>query len=506
MSAPAGTRTRARYEGRGLLAIDPVAFGADYEILATAGTGALAPFELAGTAAVVDVCGPLESAPSWRWDSYPDVLARVRAACASAAVDTVVLRIASPGGDVAGCFESARAIRAATDAAGKTLIAYVTDRACSAAYALACVCSEICLSDSGIVGSIGVLSTREDCSERLAASGVRIALTASGTSKADGHPAQPITDGELARTQSLVDSMAAVFFALVRTHRGVDAQPLQAGVYHGTTAVAVGLADRVVSYTALLAEINNKDTTAMADEETPTQAARKMLQAIADGEDKDAAAIAKRALAAMDEKPKPKDEESDPGAEGDDSETAEHEEPDGDEAAESDEAKPAARASARGRAPRVTARGDSSALSMAAKAHREVHALRAELRARDEREQRNALLATRPDFSADYRAVLTKLPLTEVRELIRTTPRAPATDASAAAALAATRAHGTRGDATDTDSPVGHLPPAERAALDARMGLTAMAPGIRNTPFKLTLGEAMPVTAPPAKQGGSNNG
>jgi len=501
LTALAGTRARARYEGRGLLAIDPVAFLSEYELAGPAGGDGPPAFETAGTVAVVDVCGPLESVPNWRWDSYPAVLARVQAACASARVDTVVLRIASPGGDVAGCFESARAIRAATDAAGKTLIAYVTDRACSAAYALACVCSEICLSDSGIVGSIGVLSTREDCSERLAASGVRIALTASGTSKADGHPAQPITDGELARTQALVDSMAAVFFALVRTHRGVDAQPLQAGVYHGTTAVAVGLADRVVPYTALLAELNNKDGTAMADEETPTQAARKMLQAIADGEDKDAAAIAKRALAAMDEKPKPGDEESDPGAEGDDPETAEHAEPDGDEVAESDEAKPAARASAR-----TAARGTGNAYSMAAKAHREVHALRAEIRARDEREQRNTLLATRPDFSADYRAVLAKLPLTEVRELIRTTPRAPATDASAAAALAATRAHATQGDTTDTDSPVGHLPPAERAALNARMGLTAMAPSVRNTAFKLTLGEAMPVTAPPAKQGGSSNG
>jgi ClpP class serine protease len=503
---------RARYEGRGLLAIDPVAFSSDYETLAAAITGASAPavFETVGRVAVVDVCGPLETEPNWRWDSYPAVLARVEAACECPAITAIVLRVASPGGEVAGCFEAARAIRIATDAAGKLLIAYVTDRACSAAYALACVATNICLSDSGIVGSIGVLSTREDCSERLAASGVRIALTASGTSKADGHPAQPITDGELARTQALVDSMAAVFFDLVRQHRGVDAQPLQAGVYHGTTAVAVGLADRVVSYTALLAELNNKDTTAMAgeDKETPTEAARKMLQAIADGEDKDAAAVAKRALAAMDEKPKPKDkdEESDPGAEGDDSETAEHEEPDGDEAAESDEAKPAARAAARGRGARVTARGDGNAYSMAAKAHKEVHALRAEIRARDEREERNRLLATRPDFSADYRAVLTKLPLTEVRELIRTTPRAPATDASASAALAATRAHATQGDTTDTDSPVGHLPPAERAALNARMGLTAMAPGVRVTPYKLTLGESMPVTAPPAKQGGSANG
>jgi ClpP class serine protease len=137
-----------------LLAIDPVAFSADYEILFAAGGDAPpAAFETVGRVAVVDVCGPLETEPNWRWDSYPAVLARVQAACECPAIKAIVLRVASPGGEVAGCFESARAIRAATDAAGKLLIAYVTDRACSAAYALACVASEICLSDSGIAAS-----------------------------------------------------------------------------------------------------------------------------------------------------------------------------------------------------------------------------------------------------------------------------------------------------------------------------------------------------------------
>ncbi len=434
-----------RYDCRGYLAIDPTAFGMMFF---------MPPQPAAnrdlGVATLVSVRGPLESRAGDGWDSYEAI--RDRLALAFAAMPpVVVLELSSPGGDAAGCFELARWMRGASAAAGKQLIAYVQDKACSAAYALACGASEIVLSASALVGSIGVLSTRADYSARNARDGVVVAFIGSGARKSDGNPDQPLTPDELTAQQRIVDSMAAVFFDVVREARGIEAAPLEAAVFHGAQAITVGLADRQLPLDELLVSLGGNPMSAMEE-------ARKALQGIADGDGDEAERDkAKRALAAMDEEDKKPEAEDDAPPAKDDKP---HPEPDGDEAA----------------------------YKTAANALSEVHRLRAELAARDARVERDGIIAARPDLTKDFIAVLQKLPVATVRELVAKTPRAHSS-VTPDDALAAGRAKPTRGDTEGTAT--SQLPPAEKLELDKRMGLTEQTSTVSANSFRLTLGETV---------------
>jgi ClpP class serine protease len=408
-----------------------------------------------GSTTVVTIRGPLESHGGAGWDSYDEIRTRIEDALASPSA-CVVLQISSPGGEAAGCFELARWIRGAAAMTGKPILAFVEDRACSAAYAIACGASKVYLSDSAIVGSIGVLSTRLDASAAAEARGIRVAFIASGARKADGHPERPLSEDEYNAQQTLVNSLASVFFEVVREARGIDAAALQAAVFHGDAAIAAGLADERRPLDQLLASLSGGLPMGAMDE------ARAALRKAMDGDDEKEAEAAKRALAAMD-------------AEDDgDGEDAEHEEPDGDEPPKKKDAPPADDSTA-------------SALQVAANALSAVHTLRAELAARDARTERARLIEARPDLTADFVAVLEKLPVATVKELLAKTPRLSG-HVSAEDALAAGKAKPTRGEQAGGGS---RLSAEEKLALDKRMGLTDQTLTVKHTEHRLTLGETV---------------
>ncbi len=235
-------------------AVDAVLAGSAFEARADSSSDtADPPFVRAGDVAVVAIDGPLAQR-AWSCmgmfggDGYDAIEARVRAALADVQVGAVVLRVDSPGGEVAGCFEAVRAIRAAAADARKPLVAYADELACSAAYALACACDAIVLPDTGAVGSVGVIAALTDESAALAAEGLAVHLITSGAAKADGHPAVPLSADARARIQAEVDYLADVFALEVGAARGMaaaDVRALEARVLYGPQAVAAGLADQV---------------------------------------------------------------------------------------------------------------------------------------------------------------------------------------------------------------------------------------------------------------------
>jgi len=214
------------------------------------------PFTRAGAhgdVAVVDVSGPLAQR-AWSCmgmfggDGYDSILQRVQAALDDRQTAAVVLRMDSPGGEVAGCFECVRALRAAGAAAGKPLVAAVDELCASAAYALACACDAIVAPDTGCVGSVGVILALTERSTQLATAGVTTNVITSGAAKADGHPALPMSPDARARLQAEVDHLAGVFHAEVAAARGMTpaaVQGLEAQCFYGAAAVAAGLADQV---------------------------------------------------------------------------------------------------------------------------------------------------------------------------------------------------------------------------------------------------------------------
>lgn len=480
------TITAHRYERRGPLAINPRALFESFVI--DSESNGPQNCEV-GDCVIVDVRGPLVSHDDYWCDSYEAIQQRVAEACSGPA-RAVVLRFDSPGGDVTGCFDAAVAIRAACDAAGKQLHAYVEGECASAAYALASQCQSITISMTAIVGSIGVLSMREDISEMNAARGLRVALVMSGARKGDGHPELPITDAELANSQTIVNSMADVFFDLVAQGRGLKPlaiAQLQARTFLGEAAVRAGLADAVGPLTTVLALVAGGGTV-MAKAKMSYEEVRAMLADAAEGDDPNAAA-AKRALAAMDEGTEPN---------GDDEGTKKDEkkDPPADDAA-------AAAAAAAATAPAASAADDdkpkdddksaaAAASRTALKALGEVASLKAELAKRDEESERTKLIASRPDMAADMVAVLEKAPLALVREHVASLPALkPAAGSSIANPRVAQAGKPTQGKGQQNGE--SHLPSAEKAALDARMGLHAEKPGTVSTDYKLSLG-AYPTT------------
>lgn len=238
-----------RYAPRGLLALEPQAFGLEF----LTGAGVAAPPLADGKIAVVRVCGPISFA-GFLFDTYDAIRCRVRDALASPA-ECVILVLDSPGGDVAGCFDCARGIRADAAEAKKSLIAWVPAKACSAAYALAAACTRIEISDTAYVGSIGVIHEMQSVARQDATAGVDFAFVTSGTKKAYGNPHTPITEGALAETQTLVDTTAERFFSIVEEWRRFDPRPLEAGVLIGSAAVARGLADSVTTFDAMVSSL-----------------------------------------------------------------------------------------------------------------------------------------------------------------------------------------------------------------------------------------------------------
>lgn len=293
------------------VAIDPRALAASYHERPKAPTHAMRD-----GVAIVDVCGPLAARGGWWCDSYESIRERMTAAI-SARPKAVVMRLDSPGGDVAGLFETARDVRAMAAAARVPLIAYVDGMACSAGYALACAAGRIYAPATALLGSIGVIAARWDESQALTQHGVKISLITSGERKADGHPSQPMSDGEEAATRVLVNDYAGLFFAWVAEARPaltVDSvRAMQAGVLLGQRAVEAGLADAISTFDDVIAAASgaarSTTTSAAARGRTATRFAamdmdkiRKLLGLPDDASDEDVQKLLEEKLAPKEEK------------------------------------------------------------------------------------------------------------------------------------------------------------------------------------------------------------
>lgn len=186
-----------------------------------------------------------------------DLLARdFNAAVADPKVEAIVLNIDSPGGEANGVSEFADMIFAARGK--KPIVAYVGGQASSAAYWIASSADEIVADEIAVLGSIGAIMSVQDTREADAKAGKKrydIVSSQSPDKRLD-----PATDDGRAKLQALVDSLADVFVDKVARNRGVDRKTVlsdygRGGVFVGQAAVKAGLADRLGSFEAVVAEL-----------------------------------------------------------------------------------------------------------------------------------------------------------------------------------------------------------------------------------------------------------
>lgn len=176
--------------------------------------------------------------------SYADIAAALDAAVNDPLIDAILLDVDSPGGEAGGVFDLAQRVRAAD--AIKPVWAVASDSAFSAAYAIASSASRIYVTQTGGVGSIGVIAMHVDQSVRDAQEGYRFTAITAGDQKNDLSPHQPLDQEASARLQSEVDRLYGLFVDHVAAMRNLESRfvrSTQAGLYFGPEAIAAGLAD-----------------------------------------------------------------------------------------------------------------------------------------------------------------------------------------------------------------------------------------------------------------------
>ena len=224
-----------------------------------------APEELSatsGSVAIINVSGALVNRP------MPDICGSGPASyeairCAfdevldDDNVKAIVLRMDSPGGMCAGCFDLTDYIFASRGK--KPIVAQVDDMAYSAAYAIAAACDRIQITRTAGVGSIGVYTYHVDQSAMDGKIGIKVTYIFSGAHKVDGNPHEPISDAVLAKEQAEVDRIRDMFAAAIARYRVMDLDAVmntEAQWYAGDEAISVGLADSTGTLEDLLAELS----------------------------------------------------------------------------------------------------------------------------------------------------------------------------------------------------------------------------------------------------------
>ncbi|HVJ09275.1 MAG TPA: S49 family peptidase [Acidisarcina sp.] len=172
-------------------------------------------------------------------------------------VRAIVFDVDSPGGTISGVPELADEIYAARKT--KKVIAVSNSLMASAAYWIACSCSEVVVSPSSLTGSIGVYILHEDISKRLDEEGIRMTFVKHGENKTEGNSYQPLTPAALEHLQEMVDSPGAMFDKAVARGRGVSLAEVtgkfgQGRVFPAQQAVTLGLADRVATLDDVLGQ------------------------------------------------------------------------------------------------------------------------------------------------------------------------------------------------------------------------------------------------------------
>jgi capsid assembly protease len=189
--------------------------------------------------------------------SYGEIAAMLDAALADPQVSGILLDIDSPGGEASGSFELARRVREV--AAQKAVWAVANDAAYSAAYAIAASAQRLFVTETGGVGSIGVIALHVDQSVKDAKEGYHFTAITAGAHKNDYSPHEPLSDAAKTELQGEVDRLYSIFTEHVAAMRGLDlaaVRATEAGLYFGTNAVAQGLADGVQTLEATLSQFH----------------------------------------------------------------------------------------------------------------------------------------------------------------------------------------------------------------------------------------------------------
>ena len=163
-------------------------------------------------------------------------------------VSAIVLDVDSPGGQASGIPELSKKIYQARSK--KPIVAVANHDMDSAAYWIGSSASEVSVTPSGELGSIGVYAAHDDVSESLKQEGIKRTLISAGKYKTEGNPWEPLSEEAKATIQTGVDEFYDAFVKDVARNRGVKVADVRNGFGEGRVvgahqAVELGMADRI---------------------------------------------------------------------------------------------------------------------------------------------------------------------------------------------------------------------------------------------------------------------
>ncbi len=224
------------------------------------------------------VLGPLVQRGDWLTEmfgiaNYDEVAAAAEVAFTDPGTRAVLMEIDSPGGEVAGLFDLADRLAALKAETGKPLWAIAREQALSAAYLVGAVADRLFVTQTGEVGSIGVIAVHVDQSAHDQAEGRQYTLIHAGAKKVDGNPHIPLSPEALASIQADVDDLYVRLVARVARARGLRPEAIvatEAAIFRGQHALGTGLADGIATlegaHAGLLAALDSPPLT-----RTPTR-------------------------------------------------------------------------------------------------------------------------------------------------------------------------------------------------------------------------------------------
>jgi signal peptide peptidase SppA len=200
---------------------------------------------------IIPVQGVLsKDGPAWMGTSYDTITDAAEKAAADPAVKRVVLSVDSPGGEVLGLPETAAVL--AQVAKVKPVSAMIEGTAASAAYWLASQASDITITRSGEVGSVGVRMMHADISAMLEKEGIKVTELYSGNFKTEWSPFQPVSDEAKEDMQSRLMEAHNDFITGVANGRGNRASAEmkrsrfgEGRMFGADKAVSHGLVDKI---------------------------------------------------------------------------------------------------------------------------------------------------------------------------------------------------------------------------------------------------------------------
>ena len=173
-------------------------------------------------------------------------------------VESILLEVNSPGGEVDGSAETAELIRSSS----KPTVAYISHLGASAGLWIASAADRVFAAPTALVGSVGVVSRLRRVQPRNGVEEMEIVSSMTPKKRMDAFAEDDEGKKARAEIQGRVDDMAMVFIESVARYRGLDPSAVmdtEGGVFVGRRAEEVGFVDGITTLESLIQSLQGSE-------------------------------------------------------------------------------------------------------------------------------------------------------------------------------------------------------------------------------------------------------